>query len=105
APERGLGRQDLLDEMPRRVGARLDGDRRRRHVRATVVAEPRASGVLVSTDSAVHWAPAHLSPVRAEVTPADGWLPGRKHGSNPWAEPPPVRGRRPDGAHPPGLPT
>src|SRR2546426_10342904 len=56
APERALGRKNLLDKMPRRVGARLGGDCRRRQVRATIVAEPRASGVLVSTKLAAHWA-------------------------------------------------
>ena len=53
APERALGRKNLLDEMPRRVGARLAGDGRRREVRATIVAEPRAGGVLVSAEWAV----------------------------------------------------
>src|SRR5881409_899247 len=56
APERALGRKNLLDKMPRRVGARLGGDCRRREVRATIVAEPRAGGVLVLTDWAAHWA-------------------------------------------------
>ena len=56
APERALGGENLLDEMPRRVGARLGGDRRRRQARATVVAEPRAGGVLVSAGWAAHWA-------------------------------------------------
>src|SRR4029450_1894926 len=54
APERALGRENLLDEMPRRVGARLPGDCRRREVRAAIVAEPRASGVLVSAGWAAH---------------------------------------------------
>ena len=54
APERTLGRKNLLGEMPRRVGARLAGDGGRRELRATVVAEPRAGGVLVSTESAGH---------------------------------------------------
>src|SRR4030095_8425932 len=56
APERALGRKNLLDEMPRRVGARLGRDCRRREVRATIVTEPRASGVLVSAGRAAHWA-------------------------------------------------
>src|SRR5439155_1551039 len=64
APERALGRKNLLDEMPRRVGARLRGDCRRREGRATIVAEPRASGVLALTESAAHWALAHLSLMR-----------------------------------------
>src|SRR5947209_19697234 len=68
APERALGRKNLLDEMPRRVGARLGGDCRHREVRATIVAEPRASRVLVLTDSATHWIVAHLSLIRAQVT-------------------------------------
>src|SRR6266850_312824 len=68
APERALGRKNLLDEMPRRVGARLEGDCRRREGRATIVAEPRASGVLVLTESAAHWALAHLSLIRVQVT-------------------------------------
>src|SRR5207247_1497922 len=51
-----LGGKNRLDKMPRRVGARLGGECRRREVRATLVAEPRASGVLVLTDSAAHWA-------------------------------------------------
>src|SRR5438874_10673681 len=55
APERALGRKNLLDEMPRRVGARLGCDRRRRQVRAAIVAEPRASRILVATRLAVHW--------------------------------------------------
>jgi hypothetical protein len=49
-PQRAPGREDLVGEMPRRVGARLGGDRRRRQGRATIVAEPRAGGVLVSTE-------------------------------------------------------
>src|SRR5206468_1282393 len=68
APERALGRKNLLDEMPRRVGARLRGDCRRREGRATIVAEPRASGVLALTESAAHWALAHLSLMRVLVT-------------------------------------
>ena len=40
--------------MPRRVGARLGGDGRRREARATIVAEPRAGGVLVSARWAAH---------------------------------------------------
>jgi hypothetical protein len=56
APERALGRQNLLDEMPRGVGARLGSVGRRREVRATMVAEPRPSGVLVSAGWAAHWA-------------------------------------------------
>ena len=40
--------------VPRRVGARLGGDGRRREGRATIVAEPRASGVLVSAGWAAH---------------------------------------------------
>src|SRR5207253_5192151 len=61
-PEGRLGRKNLLDKMPRRVGARLGGDCRRREVRATIVAEPRASGVLVSTKLAAHWALAQSYP-------------------------------------------
>src|SRR5215471_17271711 len=49
APERVLGCEDLLGEMPRRVGARLGSGGRRRERRTTIVAEPRASGVLVTT--------------------------------------------------------
>src|SRR5439155_1105911 len=54
-PERALGRKNLVDEMPRRVGARLGGDCRRREVRATIVAEPRASAwrVFCSTSNTV----------------------------------------------------
>src|SRR5215470_3289867 len=53
APERTLRGENLLDEMPRRVGARLGGDRRREE-RATVVAEPRAFGVLVAAGWTAH---------------------------------------------------
>src|SRR6266851_2562670 len=52
--ERALGGEDLLDEVARRVGARLGGGRRRRQTRAAVVAEPRPGGVLVSTGWAAH---------------------------------------------------
>src|SRR4029434_4464030 len=54
-PERAVGRQDLLDEMPRCVGARLEGDRRRREGGTAPVAEPGARWVLVATRLAVHW--------------------------------------------------
>ncbi len=54
-PERALGGKNLLGEMSRGVGAWLGGDRRRREGRATIVAEPRASGVLVSAVWAAHW--------------------------------------------------
>ena len=54
APERALRRKDLLDEMPRRVGARLASGCRGLEVRATLVAEARAARVLVSTDLATH---------------------------------------------------
>lgn len=54
AAERALRGEDLLDEMPRRVGARLAADRRRCELRAATVAEPRASGVVVSTERADH---------------------------------------------------
>src|SRR5207247_1173962 len=64
APERALGRKNLLDEMPRRVGARLRGDCRRREGRATIVAGPRASGVLALTESAAHCALAPPSLMR-----------------------------------------
>ena len=57
APERALGSENLLDEMARCVGARLEGDCRRREVRAAIVAEPRSSRVLVSAGWAAHWAP------------------------------------------------
>src|SRR4030095_14541015 len=56
APERALGRENLVDESARRVGARLAGDCRRREVRAAIVAEPRTSGVLVSAGWAAHCA-------------------------------------------------
>src|SRR5206468_8755697 len=56
ASERAPARKNLLDKMPRRVGARLGGDCRRREVRAASVAEPRTSGVLVCTEWAAHWA-------------------------------------------------
>src|SRR5262245_48198574 len=69
ALERTLGSEDLLDEMARRVGARLEGERRCREVRAAHVAELRASRVFVSTGRAVHWTPAHLSLIFVEVTP------------------------------------
>src|SRR4030095_2049535 len=61
APERALGGEDLLDEMPRRVRPRLPGDGGRREARATVVTEPRAGGVLMSARWAGHWVLAHLS--------------------------------------------
>src|SRR5919199_5915717 len=57
APERALRRENLLDEMPRRVRARLAGERRRGEGRAAIVAEPRASGVLVSARGAAHCLP------------------------------------------------
>ena len=53
--ERALGGENLCREVPRGVGARLGGDRGRREGRATIVAEPRASGVLVATRLAAHW--------------------------------------------------
>src|SRR5262245_52679837 len=64
APERAPRRQDLLDEMARGVGARLARDRRRREGCATLVAKPRAGGVLVSARWADHCslpiAPSHV---------------------------------------------
>ena len=69
APERALGRKNFLDEMSRRVGARLGDDGRRREARATVVAEPRAGGVLMSTEWAAHEARLiDLSRARAMVS-------------------------------------
>jgi hypothetical protein len=49
ALERTLGGEDLLDEVARRVGARLGSGRRHRQTRPAVVAEPRPGGILVST--------------------------------------------------------
>ena len=54
ALERALGGEDLLDEVARRVGARLGGGRRRRQARAAGVAEPRLGGVVVSARWAAH---------------------------------------------------
>src|SRR5262249_22501637 len=49
ALERALLGEDLLDEVTRRVGARLEGDGGRREARAALVAEPRSGPGLVST--------------------------------------------------------
>ena len=54
SPERAPGREDLLDEMSRRVGARLRGDRGCDEGRPTAVAESRAGGIIVSARSALH---------------------------------------------------
>src|SRR5882672_6029942 len=54
ALERALGGEDLLDEVARRVGARLGSGRRRRQTCAAVVAEPRPGRVLVSAGWAAH---------------------------------------------------
>ena len=81
ALERAPRGEDLLDEMPRRVGARLGGDRRRREVRATIVAEPRAGGVLVSARWAAHWRLAHRpldSGRRPTLCPAVGTVAVRR---------------------------
>jgi hypothetical protein len=86
APERALRREDLLDEMPRRVGARLPGDRRRDEGRATIVAEPRAGGVLVSAGWAAHrilahdsrMRPCHASRLRRNVDPGEVVRPVRE---------------------------
>src|SRR5215470_10644382 len=67
APERALGCEDLLGEMSRRVGARLGGVDRRREGRATIVAEPRARGVLVTTRRAAHWTLQVPSPASAMI--------------------------------------
>src|SRR6185436_14505659 len=48
AAERAARRQDLVGQVPRRVGARLGGERRRAEGRAALVAEPRANGVLMA---------------------------------------------------------
>src|SRR5881397_1422752 len=61
ALERALGGEDLLDEVARRVGARLGGGRRRRQARAAGVAEPRPGGVLLSAGWAAHRGPTHHS--------------------------------------------
>src|SRR5437660_11062870 len=54
ALERALGGEDLLDEVARRVGARLGGGRRHRQACAAAVAEPRPGWVLVSAGRAGH---------------------------------------------------
>src|SRR5262249_49381180 len=83
APEHALGRKDLLGEMSRRVGTRVGGDGGRREVRATIVAEPGASGVLVATRSAAHWALAHLPLIRVSVAPDHGVLRRMRVGERP----------------------
>src|SRR3989441_4442855 len=65
--EGALPGEDLLDEVARCVGARLGAGRRRPQARATVVAEPRPGGVLVSAGWAAHWVAAYLIPVHVEV--------------------------------------
>src|SRR3989441_4705228 len=66
ALERALGGENLLDEVARRVGARLGGGRRHRQMRAAVVAEPRPGGVLVSAEWAAHRAyPSQPCPPRS----------------------------------------
>ena len=60
ALERALVRKDLLDEVARRVGARVRGGGERGQPRAAVVAELRRGGIVVSAGWAGHHA--HLSP-------------------------------------------
>src|SRR6185437_13167931 len=54
SPERAPEREDLLDEMSRRVGAQLKGNRGCDEGRPTAVAESRAGGIIVSARSALH---------------------------------------------------